>query len=250
VGDGRRGAASAIGRVTAALLRRVARTATFKVTATESELAAVQSCAPLAERLLTDAAKGHVVVPFWSAHQLTIALLALERFGLRPALERFEIVADDSFGGRVMRRLGESLDLTMRPIHTRGTPQRLEDVGSWLRNPAPFFIAVDGGSPYGTVPTGIIRLAARLKSTLWPLAVRARPSLRCPGIVAEIPLPRATVALAVASPMMVNRREPVEQAAADLKHRMNDATMAASALLESRGSWASAARPPCETWRR
>src|SRR5206468_10262909 len=133
------------------------------------ELDGARTCAAFSERLLADATRGHVIVPFWSAHQLTIGLLADERMGLRSALTKFEIVADDSFGGDIMWAIGEGLGLRMRRIHTRGNPQRLEDVGAWLRNPAPFFIAVDGGSKYGTVPTGIIRLAARAGSVVWPV---------------------------------------------------------------------------------
>ena len=59
-----------------------------------------------AARLLRDAANGHVIVPFWSALQVTIALLALERYGLRRALAQFEVVADESYAGEIMRVLG------------------------------------------------------------------------------------------------------------------------------------------------
>src|SRR5690606_2401567 len=99
-----------------------------------------------------------VIVPFWSAHQVTIALLALERYGLRPALAQFDVIADESFAGEIMRVLGGRLGLSMRPISVRGNAKRLEDVGRWMRDPKPFFIAVDGGSEYGTIPTGIIRM--------------------------------------------------------------------------------------------
>src|SRR6185295_12426507 len=153
--------ASVVGGTLAALLRNVARTATLAVTGTEPDIAA-GGASRLAERLLADAATGHVIVPFWSAHQLSVALLATERFGFREVLERFEVVVDDSFGGDMMRRVGTELGLRMRAIHTRGNPRRLEDLGAWLRNPTSFLIAVDGGAAYGHVPPGTIRLAARL----------------------------------------------------------------------------------------
>ena len=227
--------ASVVGRTLARLVRRVSNAAELSVTSVIPELEGGRWCAPLAARLLRDVAAGHVIVPFWSAHQVAIALLAAERFGLRPALDRFEVVADDSFGGEMMRHLGDELGLKMRSIHTRGNARRLEDVGAWLRDPAPFFIAVDGGSRYGTVPTGIVRLAARLGSTLWPLAVRARPSVRPPGLIAEIPLPRAAVGVGVGAPLQVGRTASMTDAAEDLRRRLDGASEAASALLHARG---------------
>jgi len=226
-------AAAATGRTLARLVRRVSKAATLSVTSAVAELDGGQRCGPLAARLLRDAAAGHVIVPFWSAHQVTIALLAVERFGLRPALERFEVVADDSFGGEIMRHLGDELGLKMRPIHARGNPRRLEDVGTWLRDPAPFFIAVDGGSQYGTVPTGIVRLAGRLGSTIWPLAVRARRFARVPGLVAEIPLPGAAVALGVAAPLRVSRDVAVGTVAEDIRQRLEWASEAAAVRLRA-----------------
>jgi len=226
----RRGA-FAVGCALAKALRRMAAGTSLSVAAAIPELAAEQSCAPLAARLMGDASKGHVIVTFWSAQQLTIALLAAERFGLRPALERFEVVADDSIGGVIMQAIGRGVGVKIRPIHTRGNPERLRDVGMWLRNPAPFFIAVDGGSAYGTIPTGIIRLAARLRSTIWPLAIRARPVVRCPGLIAEIPLPRAALALAIAEPLVVDRQVIVATASRELKVRLDRATSIAGSLL-------------------
>ena len=212
-------------------LRATARTATLRVTSVEAELGQGDSCAPLADRLLRDAAAGHVIVPFWSAHQLVIALLAAERFGLGPALERFEVVSDDSFGGEMVQHIGDALGLRMRRIHASGSARRLADVSAWLRDPTPFFIAVDGDGRYGTVPTGIIRLAARLGSTLWPLAVQARPVLRCPGLVAALPLKGAAVGLAIDAPLRMERRALVVAASDELKRRLDAATAAARALL-------------------
>lgn len=224
--------AAVAGSVLARSLRAAARTATLRVTSVEGELGHGDSCAPLADRLLREAATRHVIVPFWSAHQLTIALLAAERFGLGPVLERFEVVNDDSFGGEMVRHVGEAFGLRMRRIRGRGNPDRLADVSTWLHDPTPFFIAVDGdGSRYGAVPTGIIRLAARLDSALWPLAVQARPALRCPGLVAALPLKGAAVGLAIAAPLRVERRTPVVAAADELKRRLDAATAAARALL-------------------
>lgn len=223
--------AFAVGYALAKALRRMAVGMPLSVAAALPELAVEQSCGPLAAQLLRDAAAGHVIVPFWSTQQLTIGLLAAERFELRPALERFEVVADDSFGGAIMQALGRGVGVRIRPIHTRGNPERLRDVGAWLRDPAPFFIAVDGGSAYGTVPTGIVRLAARLRSVIWPLAIRARPVARCPGLVAEIPLPRAALALAIAEPMTVDRQSVVANASHELKVRLDGATAIAGSML-------------------
>jgi lysophospholipid acyltransferase (LPLAT)-like uncharacterized protein len=209
----------------------MAERAPLSVIAAVPELDGGQSCDRFSDRLLKDAANGHVIVPFWSAHQLTIALLAGSRSGLRPALARFEVVADNSFGGEIMRGIGEGFDLKMRPIHTRGNPKRLEDVGAWMRNPAPFFIAVDGGAHYGTVPTGIIRMAARLGSVLWPLAVRVRPVMHVPGLIADIPLPGCHTALAIAEPLRVERTLPVATGAAILKERLDAASQAGAAEL-------------------
>jgi len=229
----RRGAFAA-GCALAKALRRMAAGMSLSVDAAVPELKGVQSCAPLAAQLMRDSAKGHVIVPFWSTQQLTIALLAAERFGLRPALERFEVVADDSIGGVVMQAISQGVGVNIRPIHTRGNPERLRDVGAWLRNPAPFFIAVDGGSEYGTVPTGIIRLAARLGSTIWPLAIRARPMLRVPGMIADIPLPRGALALAIAEPMAIDRQLLVASASRELKMRLDGATAIADSMLSGR----------------
>jgi len=88
--------ASALGRISAASLRSVGRRATLHVTSADRELELGQSCVRFADRLVRDAANGHVIVPFWSAHQMTIALLALEQFGLRRALAQFEVIADES----------------------------------------------------------------------------------------------------------------------------------------------------------
>ncbi len=162
---------------------------------------------------------------------MTIALLALEQFGLRRALAQFEIIADESLGGEIMRAMGERLQLAMRKIHIRGNAKRLEDVSNWMRNPMPFFIAVDGGSTYGTVPTGIVRMAARLHSTIWPIAIRARPSLHVPGLIADFPLPGADVALGIANPMVFDRSIPVAVAADLLKQSIDAATAAADAVL-------------------
>lgn len=162
---------------------------------------------------------------------MTIALLALDRFGLRPALATFEVIADESLGGEIMRVLGERFQLSMRRIHVRGNAKRLEDVGAWMRNPTPFFIAVDGGSTYGTVPTGIVRMAARLQSTIWPIAIRARPSFRVPGLIADFPFPGAEISLGIASPLVIERTMPVAVAADMLKQSIDTATIAADATL-------------------
>jgi len=219
--------------VLVAFLRSVARKASLTVTSAVLDLNGSTTCTRFAERLLEDVSRGHVIVPFWSAHQLTIALLAEERAGLRTALTKFEIVADDSFGGDIMWAIGEGLRLNMRRIHTRGNPQRLEDVGTWLRNPAPFFIAVDGGAEYGTVPTGIVRLATRLESVVWPIGIRVRPALRIPGVIAELPLPTSRIALGIAEPLRFDRTLRVGDAAAVLKDRLDRATSAAEAALDS-----------------
>jgi lysophospholipid acyltransferase (LPLAT)-like uncharacterized protein len=239
----KRWGASALGRVSAASLRLIGRHATLHVTSADRELESDQTCRPFAGKLLHDAAQGHVIVPFWSAHQLTIALLALEQFGLRSALARFEVVADESFAGEIMCVMGERLGLTMRRIHIRGNAKRLEDVGAWMRDPKPFFIAVDGGSSYGTVPTGIVRMASRLRSRIWPMAIRARPCARVPGLIADFPLPGAEVALGVANPLVIDRAMPVAGTARLLKHCIDTATAAADALLgrspglEPEGVW-------------
>lgn len=248
----RKAASSAVGRLAAGWVRAVARTATLRVVGAEGALGSGTSCAPLAAQLVRDTEQGHAIVPLWSAHQLAMAVLANERFGLRPALDRFDVVADDSFGGNMMHALGASMQLKMRSLHAQGDPRRLEDLGAWLRQPGPFFLAVDGGTTYGTVPTGTIRLAARLRSRLWPIAVRARPSFRIPGLVAEIPLPGATVVLAIGAPMVVERGTPVAAAASELAHRLNTATHAATnALSDSNRPLAlEGAGPAPDLWRR
>ncbi len=213
-----------LGRITGALLQRISRTGSLRVASDEPELDGQGSCAVLAERLLRDVDRGHVIVPFWSTDQLTIALLAAERHGLRPALSRFEIVADDSIGGEIMWRIGEKFGLRMRRIHVRGNPSRLEDLADWLRRPTPFFIAVDGGSVYGTVPTGIVRMAARLGSTMWPLAVHASRGVRIPGLIADIPLPRATIRVGVSRPLHVTRAASIAEVTADVKRRLDFAS--------------------------
>jgi hypothetical protein len=109
----------------------------------------------------------------------------------------------------------------------------LRDVGAWMRNPAPFFIAVDGGAHYGTVPTGLIRLASRLNSLVWPLAIRARFSVRVPGLVAEMPLPRARVAAAIAPPMRFDRSDNIATAAERVRQCLNSLTEGAAAHLKA-----------------
>jgi hypothetical protein len=201
------------------------------ITAEAADLSG-ESCAPLATQLVRDAQNGHAMVPFWSSDQLALALLAMDRFGLRPALEQYEIVADDSFGGHMMHTLGGRLGLRMRSIHGQGDPRRMEDLSRWIRNPGPFFLAVDGGTRYGTVPTGTARLAARLRARLWPVAVRAWPRVRIPGLIADIPLPGAKVVLAVAAPLVIERQASIAAAVAELKHRLDVATRVADELLK------------------
>jgi len=231
-GLGRR-LASGVGVLTSVWVRHVARTATLRVVGAEGSVDADRTCAPFTRALLDDAARGHAIVSFWSADQVAIALLAAERFGLRPALERYEVVADDSFGGEMMHALGHRLGLRMRLIHASGA-RRLADVGAWIRNPGPFFIAVDGGTTYGTVPTGMVRLAARLRSRVWPVAVRARHAARVPGLVAHVPMPATSVVLAVGAPMLVERTMPVAEVAGELTHRLDATTALAEASLYGR----------------
>jgi hypothetical protein len=206
----------------------------------------------LAKCLLDDVSRGHAIVAFWSADQVSLALLANERFGLRPALDCFEIVADSSVGGEVMHGLGARLNLMMRNIHPVGDARRFEDVGAWMRKPGPFFLAVDGGASYGTVPTGIIRLASRLRSRIWPISVRAQRSVRMPGLIADIPMPNTSIALAVESPMVVDRSVPVAESAIDLKDRLDRATdLAQSTLTAGVASDRSAAKSNLgDSWRR
>jgi len=220
-----------VGRIAVASLGRAARAALLSTASVDPDLDLAGGASSIAECLLRDAAEGHAIVPFWSAHQLTIALLTAERFGFRAVAERYEVVADDSFGGQIMQMVGAHFGLRMRTIHTRGNPRRFEDLGAWLRRPEPFFIAVDGGGVYGTVSTGIVRLAARLGSTVRPLAIRAKPAARCPGLVAEIPLPGAALALAVAAPIRVDRASPIAETAEALRCRLEAASAAAAALL-------------------
>lgn len=227
--------AAFLGRGAASMLRRIGRHANLHVTAADPTLEGAD-CSAFALRLLRDLSAGHVIVPFWSAHQISIGLLALERFGLTRALAQFEIVADDSFPGEIMDVLGRRLGLAMRRIHVRGNAKRLEDVSAWMRNPKPFFIAVDGGSEYGTVPTGIIRLAGRLRSTLWPVAVRVSPQFHVPGLIADFPRPGSNVALGIAGPLHVDRAVPVASTALLLKHHLDSAGSAADACLSAAGA--------------
>jgi hypothetical protein len=119
----------------------------------------------------------------------------------------------------------------MRRIHVRGNAKRLEDVGAWMRDPSPFFIAVDGGSAYGSVPTGIIRMAARLRSTIWPIAIRARRCVHVPGLIADFPLPGSQLSLGIANSLVVERSIPVAFSAQKLKQSIDTATAAADAAL-------------------
>src|SRR5437899_227667 len=212
-----------------ALLQRISRTGSLRVASEELELNGQGSCAGFAERLLRDVDRGHVIVPFWSSDQLTIALLAAERHGLRQALSRFEIVADDSMGGEIMWQVGEKFGLQMRRIHTRGNPSRLEDLAQWLRHPTPFFIAVDGGGVYGTVPTGIVRMAARLGSTVWPVAAHPSRHVRVPGIIADIPLPGTNVGVGVSRPIHVARSASIAEVTADVTKYLERASQLARA---------------------
>ncbi len=225
--------AGLVARALVGWLRHAASTTSARIAPTSADMG-IPDLDALARRILADADRGHVIIPFWSAHQLTIALLTNERFGLAVLRQRFEVVADDSFGGEMMRGVGERLGLTMRSLHSRGDPERFNDVAEWLRKPGSFLIAVDGAGPYGTIPTGIIRLAARMRSTLWPIAVRSRRSFRLPGLVAEIPLPYAPIALGVAPSLTIDRAVAVGAVAEDLCQRLNDATAAATAILGAR----------------
>jgi hypothetical protein len=74
-------------------------------------------------------------------------------------------------------------------------------------------------------------MAARLRSTLWPIATRARPSLRVPGLIADFPLPGAEVALGIANPLVFDRTVPVAIAADLLKQSIDTASVAADAVL-------------------
>jgi lysophospholipid acyltransferase (LPLAT)-like uncharacterized protein len=210
-------------------LRRISLAGSLCVASGEAELDRQESCGALSVALLRDVGRGHVIVPFWSSDQMTIALLAAERHGLRPALSEFEIVADDSMGGEIMWQIGRKFGLRMRRLHTRGNPQRLEDLANWMRNPKPFFIAVDGGSEYGTVPSGLIRLAARLGSTLWPVAIQASRRLKIPGLIADIPLPGANLGLGIASSLRLERKASIVDMNQELKKRLD----LASALARS-----------------
>jgi lysophospholipid acyltransferase (LPLAT)-like uncharacterized protein len=225
-----------VGKAVIASLSRVATTASLRIASTDPNWPAEGGSASLAETLLRDAACGHTIVPFWSAHQLTIALLTAERFGLNAVRDRFEVVVDDSLGGEIMRRVGERFGLRLRSLHARGNSKRFEDISAWLRSPEAFFIAVDGGSQYGSIPTGIIRLAMRLGSTLRPLAVRARPTIRLPGLVADIPLPGAALAIGVSPPLRLTRETSIRDAAEDLRRHLHTASQAAGELVGLRRS--------------
>lgn len=220
-----------LGRVAGGFLRRVSLTGSVCIASDEPDLDRQRSCSGLAALLLRDAKRGHVIVPFWSRDQLTIALLADERHGLRPALSQFEIVADDSAGGEIMWQVGRKFGLRMRRIHTRGNPRRLEDLANWMRNPTPFFLAVDGGSVYGTVPSGIVRLAARLGSTVWPLAVQPSRRFRVPGLIADFPLTRATLGVGVARSLHVERRASIVDGTQELQRRLDIASRLARSCL-------------------
>lgn len=214
-------------------LRWVASTTSIRIASTHADLTLADLDA-VARRWLADVEHGHVIVPFWSAHQLTLALLTEDRFGLAALRHQFEVVADDSFGGEMMREVGERFDLRMRTLHSKGNPERFNDVAQWMRRPDSFLIAVDGASRYGTIPTGIIRLAARMRSTLWPIAICPRRYFRIPTLVAEVPLPVSPIALGIAPPMVVDRTQDVSVAAEELRVRLNEATAAAKASLEGR----------------
>ena len=233
------GIASAIGYAMAGAVRRVAES--VDVVVTSDDPAGPSSCSDFADQLLREAASKHVIVPFWSAHQLTLGVLTTNRCGFRPAFDRFEIVADDSLGGQIVRDIGRRLAVPMRPLHV-GKPERLADLAAWMRSPAPFFIAVDGGGPYGTVQTGIVRLAARLASTVWPIALSARRSIRVPRIIAEMPLPRTTVAVALAKPFVITRDLPADAAANLVKASLDGATSRAIAVANDPAAHRSVAR--------
>lgn len=219
-----------VARALVVWLRHAASTTSASIAPTSVDMG-IPDLSALTHRILADADRDHVIVPFWSAHQLTIALLTNERLGLAALRHRFEVVVDDSFGGEMMRRVGESFGLTMRSLHSKGNPERFNDVADWLRRPSSFLIAVDGASPYGTVPTGIIRLASRMKSIVWPIAVRSRRSFRLPALVAEVPLPYSPIAVGVAPAFTVDRSIAVGAVAEDLRRRLNAATAAASAAV-------------------
>lgn len=143
-----------------------------------------------------------VVVVYWGADAVAVALLPfLERAFLDAARSR-EFLFDETFGGRVCAALMQQLGSRYVMLAPPGRPERLEHLGAVMRRGGSYALAVDGGGPYFRVGSGIATLARTLKAFVVPIAAvatRALPWVHRSGI--SFPLPFGEVRVAIGRPV-------------------------------------------------
>lgn len=143
-----------------------------------------------------------VVVVYWGADAVTVALLPFLSRVFLDATRSRTFLFDQTFGGRVCAALIRQLGARYAILAPAGRPERLEQLGRVMRHGGSFAFAVDGGGPYFRVGSGAATLARTLKARVVPIAAvpsRALPWVHRSGI--SFPLPFGQIRVAIGHPV-------------------------------------------------
>jgi lysophospholipid acyltransferase (LPLAT)-like uncharacterized protein len=141
-----------------------------------------------------------LLVPFWNAHSLLFISAYLGSAPLALTAQQFEAVADDSIGGQLTQLIFDRVGLSVRRLSIRSSEDRLVDMRMILEQKPSLVMAADSHGPYRAVSTGMARLARHYAGCVRPVSLACdRAVFIFPQIRMLVPLPRATILLALGS---------------------------------------------------
>jgi lysophospholipid acyltransferase (LPLAT)-like uncharacterized protein len=138
---------------------------------------------------------GPVIYALWISDHVALLSIGFASSFLRRLAQRFAFVADDSFGGLVMRSAVTALGARILPVSVQDATARLRSLRLVVQERSSTFVAVDGHGPYFTVPPGLVSLAKSIGAAVVPFAVLTVPAVRMTNfrVSVALPLPRSRV---------------------------------------------------------
>jgi lysophospholipid acyltransferase (LPLAT)-like uncharacterized protein len=175
-----------------------------------------------------------VLVVYWIADVLTLAILPFCEPASRQLLRSVDVFVDATLEGHVTGRLIELLGGRYRMLQLPGHPGRLKQLHEVMAERASCALAVDGGGPYRQVGTGLPTLSSALGALIVPVAARAsRTVTLAPRSRVRVPLPGCRVALAIGDALSVAREAPRRLAAEQVRDALDRLGAVADQVLRA-----------------
>lgn len=141
-------------------------------------------------------------------------------------------VCDDTIGGQIGAAVMSTLGRRVLPFRLAGGGLRIKDLQALIREPAPLSLAADGRGPYGRVHPSLPRLLDARAGVAIPVSVVASPVVRSRrGGRLAVPMMRATLAVAIGSPVIADDSGARKMLVDDLEQALCEARIESLRLL-------------------